>query len=194
MRLHDQIILESNRILIRPLSIKDKETLKDIAFDPDIWKYTPSRISDESDLDKYIANALNEREKDLRYSFLIITKELNFAAGSTSYGNISFKDKRIEIGWSWLGKNYRGSGINEHCKFLLMEYAFERLGFVRVEFKTDVLNIAARKALLKIGAVEEGVLRSHTLMNDGRRRDTIYYSVLANEWQSAKEKLLLKIK
>lgn len=187
------VILESNLVLLRPLSSVDFDALREIAFDPDIWKFTPSRISNEEELRFYLNTALDELKKNTRYPFIIIDKENKKAAGSTSYGNISFKDKRIEIGWSWLGKDYRGSGINEHCKFLLMQYAFEKLGFVRVEFKTDVLNERARKALTKIGAVEEGVLRSHTLMNEGRRRDTIYYSVLASEWQSVKEKLLLKI-
>ncbi|PZR04404.1 MAG: GNAT family N-acetyltransferase, partial [Flavobacterium psychrophilum] len=116
--------------------------------------------------------------------FVIIDKRKdNTLVGMSSYTNISYADKRIEIGWSWLGVRYQGTGINGIYKRVLVKYAFEKLGFVRVEFKTDVLNKQARKALLKIGAVEEGILRSHTQMHSNRRRDTIYYGIIKDEWE-----------
>ena len=108
--------------------------------------------------------------------------------GSTSFGNISLRDKRAEIGWTWIGQNYQGKGINSEIKYLMIKYLFETLDFERVELKTDVLNIKARKALLRIGLKEEGVLRSHTLMTHGRRRDTVYYSLLKSEWEEIKLK------
>jgi len=139
-----------------------------------------------TELKEFINTSLEDRKRNFRYSLTIIQKASGEIAGSTSYANISAKDKRLEIGWTWLGKKFMGTGLNKECKFLLLQYAFEHLKFERVEFKTDVLNKASRKALEKIGAKEEGVLRSHTLMHDGRRRDTIYYSILANEWTNLK--------
>ena len=184
----ETIILEDNSVLLRPLTPADEEGLAKIAFDYNIWKYNTALVMNREELKAYITLALDERERRIRYPFTIIDKLSGETAGSMSYANVSVKDKRIEIGWSWLGKKFQGTGLNKRCKFLLMQYAFEHLKFERVEFKTDVLNSAARKALLKIGAIEEGVLRSHTVMQDGRRRDTIYYSVLLNEWEPVKKR------
>jgi len=100
----------------------------------------------------------------------------------SSFGNVSVLDSRVEIGWSWIGLDFQGTGVNSEYKRLLLSFAFDKLKFIRVEFKTDVLNVKARRALEKIGAVEEGVLRSHTQMHHNRRRDTIYYSILQEEW------------
>lgn len=108
-------------------------------------------------------------------------------------GSISMHDLKLEIGWSWLGAGFRSSGINRHAKFAMMQYAFEEINFERVEFKTDVLNERARQGLRKIGGVEEGILRSHMTMWNNRRRSSIYYSVLKNEWPEIKEKIFRDI-
>ena len=182
MNFTDNIVLENNLVLLRPLTSEDEAGLSKISFDPDIWSFFVTRASDPDELKEFINIALEDRKRNFRYPFTIIDKPSGEIAGSTNYGNISVKDKRLEVGWTWLGKEFQGTGINKECKFLLLQYAFEHLKFERVEFKTDVLNKASRRALEKIGAKEEGILRSHTLLHDGRRRDTIYYSILANEW------------
>jgi len=182
----ENINLENKNVLLRPLTQEDEKGLSEIAFDPDLWKFTVSRAMNPIELKNYINTAIEDRIRFSRYPFTIVDKNSGEIAGSTSYGNISIKDKRLEIGWTWLGKKFRGTGLNKECKFLLLQYAFEHLKFERVEFKTDVLNMASRKALKKIGAKEEGILRSHTLMHDGRRRDTIYFSILADEWKEIK--------
>ena len=166
------------------MATEDEEGFGKITFDTDIWKFFVTHISNSEELDKFIKTSLEDRKRKFRYPFTIIQKTSGEIAGSTSFGNISVKDKRIEIGWTWLGKKFMGTGLNKECKSLLLQYAFEHLKFERVEFKTDVLNEASRRALQKIGAREEGILRSHTLMHDGRRRDTIYYSILASEWKN----------
>lgn len=185
----NDIILESQTVLLRPVSNADFESLKQIAFDPDIWKLTVTIIRNEIELNEYIQNCVNARQSKDRYTFAIISKKTNSIAGCTAFGNISSADKRLEIGWTWLGKEYRNTGLNKAMKFLMLQYAFETLGCERVEFKTDVLNLQSRKALLKIGAIEEGVLRSHTQMHGNRRRDTIYYSILKSEWGNLKSKI-----
>jgi RimJ/RimL family protein N-acetyltransferase len=190
MNFSENIILENKLVLLRPLKSDDENSLAKIAFDTDVWKYTVTSASNSTELKEYINTALKERKRNIRYPFTIVKKNSGEIAGSTSYGNISDKDKRLEIGWTWIGKKFMGTGLNKNCKFLLLEYAFEHLMFERVEFKTDLLNKAARRALEKIGAKEEGVLRSHTLMHDGRRRDTIYYSILKDEWEKLKNSFL----
>src|SRR5690606_4403529 len=103
-------------------------------------------------------------------------------------GSISLKDLRLEIGWTWIDRATQGSGLNKHCKYLLLSYAFENLGIQRIEFKTDSRNIQSRKAIEKIGGVYEGLLRNHTLLPDGYRRDTVYYSILKAEWEAVKRR------
>ncbi len=110
-----------------------------------------------------------------------------------SFLNISYHDLRLEIGSSWLGKDFRGTDVNRHSKFSMMRYAFEELNFERVEFKTDVLNERARNGLRKIGGIEEGVLRSHMTMWNDRRRSSVYYSVLKNEWSQLKQTIFKDI-
>ncbi|WP_347158489.1 GNAT family N-acetyltransferase [Pontibacter chitinilyticus] len=187
MDFKQNIVLEDARVLLRPFNPADLEQLRAIAFDEDTWRYTVTCLTSEADLQQWAKEALAARRNASRYTFVIEDKATGQLAGSTSYGNISATDKRLEIGWTWLGKAYRGSGLNHHCKFLLLQYAFEVLHCARVELKTDVLNTRSRKAMLKLGATEEGILRSHTLMHDGRRRDTIYYSILETEWSAIQQ-------
>ncbi|WP_018480100.1 GNAT family N-acetyltransferase [Pontibacter roseus] len=186
MDFNSDIRLENSHVLLRPFHDSDQEQLQTIAFDDDIWRFMISRISNQQELDAWMQAALRDREKEQRYTFMIVDKATGKLAGSTAYGNVSERDKRLEIGWTWLAKDYRGSGLNRHCKFLLLSYAFEVQQYERVELKTDVLNLRSRQAMRKIGATEEGILRSHTLMQDGRRRDTIYYSILRPEWEAIK--------
>ncbi|HEV7239246.1 MAG TPA: GNAT family protein [Thermoanaerobaculia bacterium] len=186
--------LENEHVLLRPIVAEDREQFGAIAFDPDTWRYFVGRITTEEDLDRFIATAIDDIAAGRRVAFAVISKAAGAIAGSMSYGNMAEKDKRLEIGWSWLGKPYRGAGINRWAKYLLLEYAFETLACERVEFKTDVLNLQARKGLLNIGAKEEGVLRSYNFMPDGRRRDAIFYSILRREWPDVKEALRLNDK
>jgi RimJ/RimL family protein N-acetyltransferase len=178
--------LENSQVRLRLVRHEDLDELKGIALDPPIWTYFTTDIATEHDLAQFVRDAITDFEQGRRVTFVIINKALSAIAGMSSFGNISARDGRVEIGWSWLSTAAQGKGINRHCKYLMMGFAFEQLQFRRVEFKTDVLNQKARKALLKIGATEEGVLRSHTLMPHGRRRDTIYYSVLRDEWDRLK--------
>jgi RimJ/RimL family protein N-acetyltransferase len=171
---------------LRQIASTDLDRLLPVALDARIWTYFVVRIETRRDLEQYIADAVGQHRAGARDTFIIETVAGD-VAGSTAFGNWSAKDRRVEIGWTWLGRQYQGSGTNKEAKFLLLSYAFEVLGMARVEFKTDVLNVQARKGLRNIGATEEGVLRSHTLMAGGRRRDTIYYSILEDEWRARRE-------
>ena len=183
-----ELILQTAEVLLRPLLKEDFGQLVDLTNDQSMWTYFTSDLSDKAVLRDWIADAILQKENKTRLPFAVIDKASRKIVGSTSFGNISYRDKRIEIGWTWLGKEYQGKGINNQVKYLMISYCFEVLDFERVEFKTDVLNIPARKALSRIGMTEEGVLRSHTLMTHDRRRDTIFYSVLKSEWNALKIK------
>jgi RimJ/RimL family protein N-acetyltransferase len=179
--------LETPRVRLRLMTADDYDVLLPLTGSDDIWKYFTKDLGKPEELRKWIDDALEEAKAEKRVPFVVIDKDTRQVCGSTSYGNISFYDSRIEIGWSWLGKDYIGMGVNRHAKFALLSYAFEVMKLERVEIKTDVLNERARAALLKVGMIPEGVLRSHQQMHSNRRRDTIYYSILKAEWPERKK-------
>jgi RimJ/RimL family protein N-acetyltransferase len=177
------LVLQNDNVLLRPVISEDYKSFEALTGDESMWKYFTRDLSVNSELQIWFDDAISGIRNRSRLAFTIIDKKTGAVAGSTSFGNISYRDKRTEIGWTWIAKEYQGKGINDQIKYLMLEYAFEKLGFERVEFKTDVLNTYSRRALLRIGATEEGILRNHMLMTHNRRRDTIYYSVLRSEWE-----------
>lgn len=178
--------LETTRVIIRPMKAEDLQIFRSLAANKETWKYYYRDLSDENELKTWVDAAIQEKAEGRRMPFTIIDKDTKEVCGSTSYGNISFYDRRVEIGWSWLGPEYIGMGVNKHVKFALLSYAFEVMKMERVEAKTDVLSERAKGGLLKVGMIPEGVLRSHTLMHSGRRRDTIFFSILRSEWPERK--------
>ena len=182
------LILETKRAILRPVTAADYETFLQLAKqDADMWYYFSLNLGDEKQLQKWLEVAFMDKAANTRRAFTIIDKQTGQIAGSSSLGNISMHDLRAEIGWSWLGKDFRSTGLNKHAKYAMMKYAFEELKFERIEFKTDVQNARARKGLQNVGGIEEGILRSHMTMWNNRRRTSIYYSVLKEEWPGLKE-------
>jgi RimJ/RimL family protein N-acetyltransferase len=173
-----RIVLENDYLLLRPLQVADFPALLELTQDASLWTYFTHDLSTLAGLETWAAGHFSGD----RLQFVVIEKQSGKLLGSTGFGNNFPRDQRIEIGWTWLGKAFQGTGINAQMKSMMLKHAFDDLGMLRVEFKTDVLNLPARQALLRLGATEEGVLRSHTLMTHGRRRDTIYYSFLRGEW------------
>ena len=178
--------LETPRVILRLMDQNDRKHFSTITGNAEIWKYFTKDLSDDAVLKQWIEEALLERGAGKRMPFTIFDKDTKTICGSTSYGNISFFDKRVEIGWSWLGTEYMGTGVNRHAKFALLSFAFEVMNMERVEVKTDNLNERAKTALMKIGMKPEGILRSHMQMHSNRRRDSIYYSILNGEWENVK--------
>ena len=186
--------LENDHVRLRPISPEDRESIHDIAMDPVIWRYFVSLVETEEDFDAFFQGMVADHAAGRCVVFHITDKTTGRCAGSMSFGNLSEADARLEIGWSWLGVDFQGRGINRWAKYLLLEHAFENLGAERVEFKTDQLNAQARAGLRNIGALEEGVLRSFNPMPGGRRRDAVYYSVLRGEWSWLKDELATNAK
>ena len=176
------LTLQTSKVILRPVEENDFDIFLKLAQDEDAWNYFTLNLADKDHLKKWMDQAFADRLANTRRPFTIIEKSTNKIAGSMSMGNISMHDLRLEIGWSWLGKEFRSTDVNRHSKFAMMKHAFDELKFERVEFKTDVLNQRARRGLEKIGGKEEGILRSHMTMWNNRRRDSVYYSVLKNEW------------
>lgn len=194
MNISKDLKLETEKVLLRPIQQPDLSSFNNIANDESIWRYFTFLLNDPAEMQRWVDIAIQEREEGKRIPFTITEKETGNICGSTSFGSISYYDKRIEIGWSWLGKKYQGTGINFHAKFSLLNYAFDILNWERVEIKTDNLNERSKQALRKIGAKEEGVLRSHMKMPLNRRRDSIFFSILKNEWPAIRNSIFRDIK
>lgn len=187
------IILENGRVLLRPMKEEDAQNLLQVATeDEKLIQFSPSHIHTKEHLQNYINTGLRLRREHFRYTFTIFDKQVQQYAGSTSFLNISPHDKRLEIGATWIGRPFQKTGLNRNCKYLLLQYVFDTLEYERVEFRTDERNTASRTAIEKIGGQYEGLLRSHTLMPDGFRRNTVCYSILRPEWEQMKAHFLTR--
>jgi RimJ/RimL family protein N-acetyltransferase len=187
MNFAQSIVLENSRVRLRPLDTTDFEALKPAAFDPAVWQFTLSRADDAVSLADYLATAVHDREAGRRYAFAIIDRATGQLVGSTSYYNIVPADQRLSIGYTWLGRAFQGTGLNRAAKHLLLSYAFDHLGYERVELETDSRNEQSQQAMRRMGATEEGTLRRHRLTQGGIRRDTVIFSIIRPEWEGLRQ-------
>ena len=182
-----QIVLENSRVRLRPLETTDFEALKAVAFDPELWRYTLNRADDVVSLAAYVAEAVQLRHEQQRYPFAIIDRHTGRVAGSTSYYNINSAHRSLSIGYTWVGTEFQRTGLNRAAKHLLLSYAFEQLGYERVELETDSRNHKSQTAMRRMGATEEGTLRHHKLTQGGLRRDTVIFSIIRPEWDGLRQ-------
>ncbi len=181
--LSKEYILEDDCVLLRPLQTDDCNNLRYFSLnEPDIWTYSSQKAAGEENLKKYIEFALNARTAGNEYPFIVFDKRTQSYAGSTRYYDIQLQHLTLQLGFTWYGKAFQGTGLNKHCKFLLLQFAFEQMGMERVEFRADNNNARSIAAMKSIGCTPEGVLRSHAIKADGSRRDSIVLSILKNEW------------
>lgn len=185
----ETVTLEGRFVRLEPLSLLHLAPLCTIGLNEEIWRWTPAQVLDEGGMKQYIEAALKEHHDGKSIPFATIERSSGKVVGSTRFGNIDLHNRRAEIGWTWIAPEWQRTAINTEAKLLMLGYAFETRGLLRVEFKTDALNEKSRNALLRIGAKEEGILRSHMATWSSRRRDTVYYSILASEWPGIKERL-----
>ena len=163
--------------------------LTDIGLDAEIWRWMPISVQTPGEMRALVEQALADASDGSQVPFVTIDRSSNRSVGSTRYLNIDEANRRLEIGWTWLSPRWQRSAINTEAKLLMMRHAFDTLGALRVEFKTDSLNERSRNALLGIGAIEEGTLRNHMITQGGRRRHSTYYSVIEEEWPRVKQQL-----
>lgn len=176
---------------LEPLTLERHfDGLLAIGTDPDLWKWTLNVVATPEDLQRYLDDALREQSEGRSLPFATIDRATGTVAGCTRFGNIEPRHRKAEIGWTWVGHPFQRSHVNTEAKYLMLRHAFETWECLRVELKTNVLNRRSRDAMLRIGAVEEGILRSHAISDRGAIRDTVYYSILASEWPAVRERLL----
>jgi len=191
-----EIILENDRVLLRPLQVSDGSLLAHyVNEEPDLWQYSLAAITNTKDLEKYIHVAIEARENKTSYAFIVFDKLLNTYVGCTRFYDIQLNFQTTQIGYTWFSKKCWGTKLNENCKFLLLQFAFDQMGFERVEFRADNNNKRSIAAMQKIGCTVEGVLRNHLPMPNGKRRDSIVLSILKEDWNaSLKQALAAKLK
>lgn len=184
-------VLENDSALLRPIAVADFELLKNFGVnEPELWKFTLQNAGSEEGMRQYLETALERREKGTSYPFIVFDKIKNEYAGSTRLYDIDSANKNLSLGYTWYGKNFQGTGLNKHCKYLLFEFIFERLEFERVEFRLDSDNERSMQAIKSIGCTFEGVLRNNGYRIDGTRRNSAVLSILKNEWLESKKELL----
>ena len=185
--------LENDRVKLSLLDLSNYEHLLNIAQEKDLVFYSPSDISSPGALKDYVQNAVDGYYHNTTIPFIIYDKQNQVYAGCTRFGLINWKNKVLHIGWTWISQSLQGTGLNKNMKFLMLVYAFEELQFDKVEFRIDERNIKSRKAVEKIGATLEGILRKDTLMLNGFKRSTCCYSILKEEWFRIKETIFKDI-
>ena len=192
----EEIILENERVLLRPLQVSDASLLGHyVNEEPDLWQYSLAAITNTKDLEIYIQAAIEARENKTSYAFIVFDKLLNTYVGCTRFYDIQLNFQTTQIGYTWYSKKCWGTKLNENCKFLLLQLAFDQMGFERVEFRADNNNKRSIAAMQKIGCTVEGVLRNHLPMPNGKRRDSIVLSILKEDWNaSLKQTLAAKLK
>lgn len=187
--------LDNERVLLRPLRKEDNLHLEPFAEnEPELFKYSLSQVIGKENLQNYIALTLKARENGIEYPFIVFDKATGKYAGTTRFYDIQLQNKSLQLGYTWYGKEFHGSGLNKNCKFLLLEFAFETIGMERVEFRANNLNKRSIAAMISIGCTAEGVLRKNVIEPNGFRRDTIVLSILREDWlPEIKEQLRAKM-
>jgi len=184
------VILEGHYVRLEPLTLEHAPGLAEVGLDDDIWRLMPyGLMHTPDDIRQWVNLILSRQAHGTDLVFAVIHLASGKVAGSTRYLNISPQDRSVEVGGTWYGAEFRRTAVNTECKYLLLKHAFENLDCIRVQIKTDLRNERSQRAIERIGAVREGVLRDHMILPDGTIRSSVYYSVLKAEWPSVKARL-----
>jgi N-acetyltransferase len=183
------VVLEGAHVRLEPLSRGHLPGLCAIGLEQELWRWIPTPVRTTDDMAAYVELALKEQANGLSLPFAQIEKSAGRVIGSTRYMNIEKTHHRAEIGCTWIGREWQRTAVNTESKYLLLRHAFETLGCMRVELKTDALNEKSRAAILRIGAKEEGTFRNHMITSSGRIRQTVYFSIVDSEWPGVKSEL-----
>lgn len=186
-------VLAGRHVRLEPLSLEHLDGLCAVGLDESLWQWIPAPVHNREEMRKYIETALDEQQRGISMPFATLLRKADQVAGSTRFANMDLKNRRVEIGWTWIGLPWQRTAVNTEAKYLMLEYAFETLGCLRVEFKTDALNEQSCRAILRLGAKQEGIFRKHRITASGRVRDTVYFSILDHEWPSVRVCLQAKL-
>ena len=190
----EPVTLSANGIALVPLSLDHEEGLRAAAADGELWKLRVTSVPEPEQTRAYIETALQMRAEGYRFAFAVTDESTGKVLGCTSYHDIIASVKRVEIGWTWYAKSTQRTHVNTTCKLLMMGHAFDTLGCLVVGWRTDNYNFASQKAIERLGAQKDGVIRGHALRRDGTIRDTVMYSMRVGEWPEAQAQLLYLLK
>jgi len=188
------VTLQGRHIRLEPLTLNHLDDLCEIGLDPELWRWIPTPVRSRDDMLDYMRLALEWQTDGTALPFATVEQSTGKVVGSTRYMNIDKPNRHVEIGSTWIGRPWQRTVVNTEAKYLMLRHAFETLGCFRVELKTDVLNQQSRNAILRIGAIQEGIFRKHVLCADGRLRDSVYFSVVDSEWPGVKARLEEKLR
>ena len=190
-----EYILENEIVRLSPLETFHFDDLLEYSInEPELWRYNSGGANGSENLKKYISNAIQQREEENEYPFIVFDKRNNKYVGSTRFYSFNEINNTADLGYTWYGKEYQGNGTNKNCKYLLLEFAFEKIELERVGFGASKLNIRSINAMKSIGCKIEGIFRNYCLDNYGNRIDAIFLSILRTEWLAyVKEKMKNKI-
>src|SRR5205807_5422281 len=187
------VFLEGAHVRLEPLAKTHLAGLVEVGLDEELWRWIPAPVRTQEEMAAYIETALDEQARGVALPFAIVEKSTGHAIGSTRCGNIDRTHHRVEIGRTWVAREWQRTAMNTEAKYLLLRHAFETLGCMRVELKTDSLNERSRAAILRLGAREEGIFRNHMITACGRVRHTVYFSIIESEWPAVKTRLETKL-
>jgi RimJ/RimL family protein N-acetyltransferase len=185
--------LEGHRILLRPLQYDDAEALVEAAADGELWNLTVTIVPSSATVDSYLKKALDGRAAGSVLPFVIVLKETGKVIGSTRFWKVDRLNRKLEIGSSWIGASWQKTFVNTEAKYLMLRHAFEVLDCVRVQFTTDENNQKSRNAILRLGAQQEGIVRHERIMPDGRKRNSVRFSIIDDEWPQVRQTLEKKL-
>ena len=187
------VTLAGRHVRLEPLTLEHVDALACVGLDPQLWRLNPTAVTNVEEMRDYVVTALDEQRCGMALPFAVVDQASGQVIGSTRYANIVPEHHRLEIGWTWYAAPYQRTAANTEAKLLLLTHAFEALGAMRVEFKTDALNVRSRTAIARLGAVEEGTFRKHMRTASGRIRDSVYFSIVDTEWPAVKARLTGKL-
>ncbi len=185
--------LAGRHVRLEPLSLEHLDGLCAAGLETSLWQWIPTPVRNREEMRQFVETALDERERGVSQPLATLLRDTGQVVGSTRFANMDLNNRRVEIGWTWIGVPWQRTAVNTEAKYLMLCHAFETLGCQRVELKTDALNSRSRQAILRLGAKEEGILRKHMVAYSGRVRDTVYFSILDDEWPSVKARLQAKL-
>ncbi len=189
----EPVPLETDSVRLEPLSLAHADGLAVAVQDGELWKLEFTSVPSPADVEEFIATALSQQECGESLPYAIVRKQLNTVIGSTRYMNVRLPHKRVEIGHTFIAAGWQRTAVNTEVKREMLRHAFEDLGMNRVEFLTDSRNVRSRTAIARLGAQQEGVLRSHMIMRDGHVRDTVIFSITREEWPAVNRELTMKL-
>ncbi|HXT87082.1 MAG TPA: GNAT family protein [Verrucomicrobiae bacterium] len=189
----EPVTLAGEHVQLEPMLEAHHAPLAEVGLDEDLWKWIPVPVRTPEEMKAYVEAALAEQARGSSLPFTIVERATGNVIGSSRYANIERVHRRVEIGWTWVARPWQRTAVNTECKYMLLKHAFEALGCIRVELKTDSLNERSRAAILRIGAKEEGVFRNHMITAGGRIRHSVYFSITDSEWPIVKRMLEEKL-